>query len=276
MSREDRRFTKIAISRGYLTEEGAARALRVATVRRVPVAEVLLDEGVLSSRRVKRIQNHVRYRTMRREDKRYAELAVRRRMVTETQAKQALNEQRKRFEGDRERVRLGNLLIEQSLITIDEDETLLARLGSGVRKITTATVEVDYVSQLGQHASSVNQTPLHESSAMAAIVDANAAEDSTPSYREIDLAMERIAQLQRVQADMSRSDVIAPDSAEDYENAIRCLARRRISPQAAKETSEDQLEQEIANDLRTRAPKKKPRSKSTGKLRVLFGLGAAS
>jgi len=125
MGRSDTKFMRVAVERGYLPGEQADALLAEAQATDTPVADLAVARGVLSQRRVGRVQNHVRYRTVRKADKRYA-AAARAAGVDPALLERALRDQRARFERSRERVRIGTYLLDEGAITPDQDRRFRA------------------------------------------------------------------------------------------------------------------------------------------------------
>jgi len=123
---------QIAVERGYLRPVQAKLVLARCRERREPVAGAIRALGYLSERRLQRLQNHVRYRVMRREDKRYARLAQVLGLLDGARAARGLAEQRRRFGRDRERIRLGTLLVAEGALTREQDRDLIRRLSAPV------------------------------------------------------------------------------------------------------------------------------------------------
>jgi len=69
---------------------------------------------------------------MRREDKRYARLAQVLGLLDGARAARGLAEQRRRFGRDRERIRLGTLLVAEGALTREQDRDLIRRLSAPV------------------------------------------------------------------------------------------------------------------------------------------------
>ena len=101
MARFDRDLLKIGVERGYLEPEVANAIFREAQKRGRPAESLLLERKILSTRRMQRLRVHVRYRTMRKADKRYGALAVQRDLLTRGQIRKSLEHQRKTFERTR-------------------------------------------------------------------------------------------------------------------------------------------------------------------------------
>lgn len=117
---------RVAVERGYLSLAQAREVQWRARSHGEGVSAAILALGLLSARRLRRVENHVRYRLMRRQDRRYALLA--RSLVATPLLVAALAEQRERFATRRERVRLGQLLVRHGLLSASQDRWLIAQL----------------------------------------------------------------------------------------------------------------------------------------------------
>ena len=220
MERESHNFLRIAIQREYLTPAAADEVKLRARLRRCTVERVLLEDGHLSVRRVERLRTHVTFYTMRKNDKRYAELAVRNGWIDASHAKLGLRHQKRIFSKRRECVRLGSWLIEQDLLDVERDRELRNRV-LGRRPSAPAIKAVRE-----EQSSSEATIPLHEDSQIKSAA-------GPVSYRAIEAALERVEAIRAVQEELSTSDqtgFASPDSAAEFENACRMLARRRSTP----------------------------------------------
>ncbi len=254
MQRTGQELLQIGVERGYLDSRTAAHLLAEADDR--GCSPELLLRQTLSPRRVARLRNHHRYRTMRKVDKLYAAMAIRGGHLTKTQVLISLKHQKRRFEGHRQCVRLGSHLIERGLLTFDEDRILLARVTGS--KLPSEVVR------------SVEEVP---SSAATLALD----EESMPSlstqpssYAQIEEAVRRVDHLRNIQNDLSTSDNVGTDakrgrgdSANEIENALTVLARRRLGNAFAHPPMPPEPKR-----------KRKKRKKTTGLMRI-FRLGAA-
>jgi len=205
-----------AIERRYLDPATAERVALEAARRQLPVERALVVLGVLSVRRVERLQLHVRYRSLRKVDKTYVKIAIRSRLLGEIDAEAALEEQRRRFEGDRECARLGAILVANGVLTAAQDNEIRGKV---------ARVSTELASGSGSEATKL----LAEESACSR----SPTMPSGPTYDTIDRAMGRVEAVKRAQQDLSTSEpqpmAEAPrDSAAEFENAVRMLARRRV------------------------------------------------
>lgn len=117
---------RIAVQRGYLRPVQAKLVAWRAAETGEGIAAVILALRFLSPRRLKRLEDHVRYRLMRRQDRRYALLA--RALLATPLLVAALAEQRERFAVHRQRRRLGQLLVARGLLSPAQDRWLIARL----------------------------------------------------------------------------------------------------------------------------------------------------
>jgi hypothetical protein len=226
---------EIAIERKYLDVAEAGRIAAEARRSGKPVEAVLIDRGALSTRRVERLQLHLRYKSLRRVDKAYGKVAVKGGLVAAKDLEAALELQRRRFEEQRDCLRLGAILVKQGLITLDQDKQVRTR----VAKLSASSAS-------------------GSASGAATLLDDSASQGAgrpvpAPSYERIDEAVGRVEAMRRLQEDLSEScqaeddtgDVPPPrDSAAEFENACVLLARRRVQGGA------------------------RPVSKSTGALRI--------
>lgn len=210
-----------AVERRYLDVATAERVALEAGRRQLPVERALVVLGVLSPRRVERLQLHVRYRAVRKADKTYLKLALRAKLVGEVDADAALDEQRDRFEEERTCVRVGSLLVARGVVTAAQDAELRARV---------ARASTEQASDSGSEATKL----LAEESACS--------RSPAPTYDAIDRAMDRVEAVKRAQQDLSTSEAPAEadeerapprDSAAEFENAVRMLARRRVQTTAS-------------------------------------------
>lgn len=157
MRHADRKFMKIAMERNYLKRAQAEQLLAAVRERGLPADQLAIDMGLLSDRRVRRLQNHLLYRTMRKADKVYATLAQRTGVVPRPQLERALQLQKVRFRETRARQRLGSILIELGQLSDEQDRDLRLRVSgqptsdeaptSAIGHVNDQTAEV--VSEMG-------------------------------------------------------------------------------------------------------------------------------
>lgn len=211
----------VAIERRYLDEATAAR-IAAESRRTGKGPEVLLvDRGLLSERRVERLQLHVRYKSLRKADKAYAKVAMHLGLVDAASIDAALDAQRRRFEEKRDCLRLGAILVQQGRLADDQDRQIRARVAkvsasaSGSSGSAAATLMDDSASQ--------GERP----------------EKKDPSYELLDEAVARVDAVRKVQEDLSESVPqggdrrVGRDSAADFEAACVLLARRRMGADAS-------------------------------------------
>jgi hypothetical protein len=263
VNENSRELLKIALDRGYLTAEEVRRVARESKVRRVTPERVLLERRILSVRRMERLRTHLRFKVTRRTDKTYAALAVRSGVVTKRAIRAALKYQKTLFTSERRTMRLGSRLIEQNLITVDEDR----RLRSKVRGQENLPVAV----RRGSQASSTQALALDEESALrsqtAAMANAN--------YQAIEAALARVEAIHALRDDLSTSEQApnhaSPDSAAEFENALTMLARARVGVTPGySESGTGPI------PPKPRRPRKRTKKKSTGAfLLKMLGRGAA-
>lgn len=216
---------EVAVERSYLDPKVAARIADEAERTKTPPERLLIARQHLSPRRIERLQAHVRYKELRRTDKMYARLAVKQRMVSEADATAALAEQKVRFERDRDQVRLGALLVERGHLTNDGDRQLRSKLARASA--------AEAVSEVGSNQGQSTAVRLEESSC---------ARSPVPTYDAIDRVMDKVSALKKLQEDLSRSESpgnppAGPDSAAEFENAVRMLARARMGIEASPTSS---------------------------------------
>lgn len=207
----------VAIERRYLDEVTADKIAAEARRTGKGPEAILADRGLLSPRRIERLQLHVRYKTLRKADKAYARVALKQGLVDQATIEGALDVQRRRFEEKRDCLRLGAILLKQGKLTDDQDRQIRARVtkasasSSGSSGSAAATLMDDSASQGEKRV-----------------------EKKEPSYELIDEAVARVEAVRRVQEDLSESvpEQGAPlggDSAAEFENACVMLARRRVT-----------------------------------------------
>ncbi len=259
MQRNQHSLVKIGLERGYLDAASTAGLLEEAHRLGCSADRLLVEREILSPRRIKRLRNHHRYRAMRKVDKVYGALAVRRRIVTRRQVIAALDHQKRHFESHRECIRVGSQLIDGGLLTVEED-----------RELRASVTGTELPPEVQGEASSAATIALDEGSRHSLFT----ARPST-SYAKIEEAVRRVDSLREIQEDLSTSDNIGVgdsdtpqrarcDSANEIENALTVLARRRLGASYAHEP------------LRPDPPKRKKRKtkkKSTGLMRI-FRIGA--
>lgn len=221
---ESKSLLRIAVARGYLGSRVARRILRAAKIQGCSAERILRDEKILSERRIERLVTHRRYRSMRKADKAYALLAIRREWLTKGQVMTSFKAQRMAFEARRDCVRLGADLIKRGLLTVAQDRSLRAAAnGSKLPSEMLRAVE--------DTASSEATLALHEASKTGA----DAVLPTHTTYRTIDDAVRRVDAIRAIKQDMSTSDNVGTDgspmargdSANEIENALTALARRR-------------------------------------------------
>jgi hypothetical protein len=220
---ESKTLLKIAVERGYLGPRVAGQVLRMAKLKKCSAERILKDEKLLSDRRVERLVTHRRYRTMRKADKAYGLLAIRKHLVTKSQVMASFNAQRESFENGRDCVRLGADLIDRGLLTNAQDRVLRAE-ANGTK------LPSEMLRAVSDVASSEATLALHEASKTGA----DAVLDIDTTYRTIDDAVRRVDAIRAIKEDMSTSDNVGTDgttrrrdSANEIENALTMLARRR-------------------------------------------------
>lgn len=221
----------VAVERRYLDVAGAEKLAAEARRANRPVETLLTERGVLSARRVERLQLHVRYKSLRKVDKAYAKVALKTALVDEPTLTAALDLQRRRFEDRRECLRLGAILVKQQRLTEAQDRQIRSR----VAKLSAGADD---------GSASAAATLLDDSASRGAPgsdVDAKGDSAVVPTYEAIDSAVNRIEAVRRAAEDVSESErtfaVDAPitrDSAVEFENACVMLARRRVGAEPAK------------------------------------------
>jgi hypothetical protein len=210
---------------------GAAEALATEARRaNRPIETLLTERGILSARRVERLQLHVRYKSLRKVDKAYAKVALKGGLVDEATVSAALDLQRRRFEENRECLRLGAILVQQRRLT----DALDRQIRSRVAKLSAAE----------SGSASAAATLLDDSASRGAPgsdVELKGDSDarSVPTYEAIDSAVNRVEAIRRVAEDISESErtlavdkPLTRDSAAEFENACVLLARRRMGVDA--------------------------------------------
>lgn len=219
LDQADRNFLSVAAERGYLTRAQAAQ-VEAEVERTGKSAEALVEKlGILSRRRIGRLLNHVRYRSLRQCDKLYAQAAVAARLIAPAEAEKALQTQRMRFERTRERIRVGTLLVEWGLLRPEQDKELAARVTAEAAR-----------------------TPPPAGSDSGPAAPEN--DSSLASGRAFDPPREarsRSSAAGKGEARARSSARVEPepppqmlDSAEGYEHACAEVARRRIEAAAAR------------------------------------------
>lgn len=207
-----------AIERRYLDPAKAERVAVEAARRQLPVERALVVLGVLSVRRVERLQLHVRYRSLRKVDKTYVKIAIRSRLLGELDAEAACEEQRRRFEVERECVRVGAILVANGVLTVAQDQEVRAKVARVSTEIAASGSGSEATKLLAEE-SACSRSP--------------AVMPSGPTYDTIDRAMGRVEAVKRAHQELSTSEqpeAVGPprDSAAEFENAVRMLARRRV------------------------------------------------
>ena len=208
-SRADQLFLEVGVDRGYLSREQAARVQAEVEETGRPAEQLVEKLGILSRRRVQRLANHVRYRSLRQCDKVYVRTAVRAGLIREADGERALTTQRERFEKGRERIRVGTLLVEWGLVRPEQDRELAAR-------ITTEAAARETDSSVG---SGSGVAPA-DSSAVKAV------ETPRPPARPLEGSSR--AGLRESRATPETPPAALLDSAADYEDACARLARKRV------------------------------------------------
>jgi hypothetical protein len=225
MDRSSKWLLKIAVERGYLTVEIARRVLRATRERECSAEQILREDSLLSERRIGRLNTHFRYRSMRKSDKLYGLLAVRKDLVSKSQVLTSLSAQKRAFETQRECVRLGSHLIERGLLDVGQDRHLRA-------EATGNTVPSEVVRAVGDDIpSSAATLALDEGSKLGIEILG-----STNSYRMITDAVARVDAIREIRQDLSTSDNVGSDgtpkargdSANEIESALTMLARQRL------------------------------------------------
>lgn len=225
----------VAVERRYLDVEAAERLAAEARRLNRPAETLLTERGILSARRVERLQLHVRYKSLRKVDKAYAKIAMKGGLVDETTVEAALDLQRKKFENGRDCLRLGAILVKQGRLTEDQDRQVrskVAKLSAGESgSASAAATLLDDSASRGTPGSDVE---LKADSGVAPV----------PTYEKIDSAVNRVEAVRRVAEDLSESERTGPvdtpitrDSAAEFENACVMLARRRMGADAAAKPS---------------------------------------
>ncbi len=247
----------IAVERGYLTPEQADQAIAEAAARRCSPEQVLLERRAITVRRLERLRAHQQFRVMRKNDKSYLKLAVRQRWIDGRSAKRVLDQQRRAFESRRLCLRAGALLIEQSLLSNDQDRSLRTALSARQRPIASTTTRGGSSGPVAwsTRADSAATLALHESSVTGSDLGASAG----PTYRALEAALERVEAIRAIGHDLSTSDPALQekpprmDSAEELENACAVLGRRRVG-------------------LEPEAPRRRPKKSTTSTGKFLAAL----
>lgn len=256
MQRSDKALLKIAVERGYLPVDAARQVLRAAKERRTTAERVIRDGKLLSERRMARLNTHYRYRSMRKADKLYGILAIRKDLLTKKQVVKSLKTQKTTFETRRECMRLGSLLIERGLLTVAQDRALRAQ-ASG------KALPSEVVRAVSEIPSSAATLAIHEGSKLGIDVAG-----TTNSYNMITDAVARVDAIREIQATLSTSENLGTDgtppagadSANEIESALTMLARQRLGFEAP-------------NPTPVAKKKRRPTKRSTG-LMAIFRLTA--
>lgn len=233
-ARADWLFLEVGQERGYLTPAQAAQVQAELERTGGPAEQVAERLGILSKRRVQRLQNHVRYKSLRQGDKAYAKAAVKAGLIKEADAEWALATQRERFERGRERLRVGSLLVERGALRPEQDRELAARItaelearesgGSDLASGSSAVHEADssLASHRGIEPAPVRAVQRDTRSRTASAAKPVPAPKPTPAPR---------ARASSAAQPLPPQDVEPAllDSAADYEQACANLARRRIT-----------------------------------------------
>ncbi|MEZ6184636.1 MAG: hypothetical protein R3F62_06450 [Planctomycetota bacterium] len=213
IERTDRAFLRLAVERGYL-DPGVAKALSSeATQTGVSAERLAVARGHLSTRRLRRLQAHLRFQSLRRSDKQYARLVLELGWVRKSLLHEALTEQRRRFSATRERVRLGTLLVERGALTVDQDRTLCAQ-------------------RCEEHDSQQGRAPTVGSSTLTHTFSAHG-----PSVPQLEAAVHRVEWLRKLSEQMGQSEHPpgAGDWTRDSAAAVEeiCLRRAEARRNAA-------------------------------------------
>lgn len=231
MERSSVELMKIAIERGYVDDATARTIGAEAALRRCSAERILLERRLMSTRRLERLRAHVRYRAMRKADKRYGRVALSLGIVDRRAIELGLLHQRQVFERRRDCLRLGSYLIERRLLSADEDRDIRARLSGG-----TALVPLNDRRNDRQSGSSAQTLAVTSSSAIQSSSAGGAA-----SYRAIEAALERVEKIRAIQEELSVSEnhgqPAGLDSAAEFEDACRILAQRRMVPASERRAS---------------------------------------
>ena len=204
----------VAIERRYLDEVTADKIAAESRRSGKGPEAILLERGLLSERRIERLQLHVRYKTLRKADKAYAKVALKHELVTQAHVEAALDVQRRRFEEKRDCLRLGAILLKQGKLTDEQDRSIRARVAK------------------------VSASGSASGSAAATLMDDSASQGEKrrePTYELLDEAVARVGAVKKVAEELSESvkdtgdRPVGRDSAAEFEAACVMLARRRVS-----------------------------------------------
>jgi hypothetical protein len=258
MQRSNKVLLKIAVERGYLPVDVARRVLRATKERQCSAERVICDGQILSERRMARLNTHYRYRSMRKADKLYGMLTIRKNLLTKKQVLKSLKAQKTAFETRRECMRLGNLLIERGLLTAGQDRALRAQAAG-------KALPSEVVRAVSDIPSSAATLAIHEGSKLGIDVAG-----TTNSYNMITDAVARVDAIREIQATLSTSENVGTDgtpakrvdSANEIESALTMLARQRLGFEPPKPKP-------------ARKKKRKPAKRTTG-LMAIFRLTAQS
>lgn len=245
-ARADRLFLEVGVERGYLTPPQVAR-IQAEMERSGRSAEQSAEKlEILSRRRVQRLLNHVRFKSLRQVDKVYLKAAVKAGLITQADADWSLRTQRERFEQGRERLRAGSLLLERRLLRPEQDRDLSAKVAQELALREPSGVGSGSSAALGDLKNDSSATPVgavqRDTRARAAGYAADTAARqaprpeaaSAPIRAEAASAPTRVARpaTTRSEPKLELKDEEPPpqmmDSAEAYERACIQLARRRI------------------------------------------------
>ncbi|MCA8925220.1 MAG: hypothetical protein KDD82_25645 [Planctomycetes bacterium] len=219
VERDDRAFLKLAVDRGYL-DPGIARALlREASATRRRAEDLAVQRGHLSMRRLRRLQGHLRFRSLRRSDKAYARLVLELGWVDPAALEQALEDQKLRFATQRERIRLGTLLVERGALSADQDRTLCAQ-------------------RCEEHDSQMGRTPAN-STRLTRTFSAHG-----PSVRQLEAAVHKVEWLRKLSEQVGQSEHPAgADWSRDSAAAVEaiCAARATARREAVEADADWQL-----------------------------------
>lgn len=211
IERTDRAFLRLAVDRGYL-DPGVAKALcSEATRSGVPAERLAVARGHLSTRRLRRLQAHLRFQSLRRSDKEYARLVLELGWVKKAVLKDALTDQRRRFAESRERIRLGTLLVDAGALSRDQDRTLCAQ-------------------RCEEHDSQQGRTPSAGTSSLTRTFSAHG-----PSVPQLEAAVHRVEWLRKLSEQVGQSEHPPGDWTRDSAAAVEeiCLRRAEARRKAA-------------------------------------------
>lgn len=246
--RADRLFLEVGQERGYLTPDQIARIQAEMETSGRSAEQCVERLQILSRRRVQRLLNHVRFKSLRQCDKVYARAAVKAGLIREADAEWALRTQRERFEQGRERLRVGSLLVERKLLRPEQDRELAARITQEIARSEAASGSGSAGSGSGsagsgsgigirEHDSSLPNQPALETTPVRAVQRDTRARAGGPSG----LTRAKASRSRPIPAPVAPAPVEEPpaalmDSAEAFERACIQLARRRIEGPSTRES----------------------------------------